>query len=232
MLETIPKMHLFQQSGEIDADSYFVVPNLQYRYQKEFLEHFGIDEKRIIDEQSVHHIQADWLYVTSHVKYFDHHPRWSVDFLVRNVVRNSQKPGRRIYISRGDARGKRRAENEEQMEEMLKRHGFESVQLSPLSIYGKAEVFNSASIIVAVHGGGLANLVFCQPGTQVLEIFPDQYVRHAYYDICDKRSVRYHYLLFPSSGDATNAIDGQKLGLTIDVEKVESKVLSLIREAS
>ena len=180
----------------------------------------------------MHHIQADWLYTTSHIKFFDHHPRWSCDFLYRNIVRNSQKPARRIYISRGDARGKRHVENEQQMEEMLIRHGFESVQLSPLSIYGKAEVFNSAKIIVAVHGGGLANLVFCQPGTQVLEIFPDQYVRHAYCDISGKQSLRYNYLLFPSIGEASNAIEGQKLGLTIDVEKVESKVLCLLRDAS
>lgn len=228
MLESVPKMYLFQQSGELDRDSYFVVPSQHTPYHKEFLQHFGIDDNHIIDEQSIHHIQADWLYVTSHIKYFDHHPRWSIDFLYRNIVRNPQKPSRRIYVSRGDAGGKRRIENGQQLEAMLIRHGFESVQLSKLSIYGKAEVFNAASIIVAVHGGGLANLVYCEPGTQVLEIFPDQYVRHAYSDIVDKRSAHYHYLLFPSIGQATDAIQGQELGLIIDVDKVETKIKSLI----
>jgi capsular polysaccharide biosynthesis protein len=228
MLETVPKMYLFQKSGELDSNSYFIVPNKQLRYQREFLQHFGIDDDHIIDEESIHHVQADWLYLTSHIKYFDHHPRWSCDFLYDSMVRNSTRPHRRIFISRGDAHGKRVAENEKQLEEMLRRYGFESLQLSQFSIYEQAEVFNSASIIVAVHGGGLSNLVFCQPGTEVIEIFPDQYVPHIYYDIADKRCLRYHYLLFPSTGKATDAIGGQEVGLVVDVARVESKVMSLL----
>ncbi|HTF21104.1 MAG TPA: glycosyltransferase family 61 protein [Chryseolinea sp.] len=231
MLETIPKMYLFQQSGELDKDSRFIIPNQHFRYQKEFLKHFGIDEQHIIDEEQVHHIQADWLYVTSHVKYFDHHPAWSCNFLYKSIVQRQEKaPSRRIYISRGDAAKNRPVVNEPQLIEVLGRHGFESVQLSRLSIYEKAQVFNSASIIVGVHGGGLANLVYCESGTKVLEIFPDGYVRHAYYDIADKRLLRYSYLLLPTIGEAVDALQGQKLGLVIDVEKVESKILSMLED--
>lgn len=230
MLETVPKMHLFLQSGEIDKDSYFVIPNQRMQYQKEFLKHFGIDASRIIDEEEIHHVEADWLYVSSHIKYYDHHPKWSCDFLCNTVVPVPIKnPNRLIYISRGDASRNRRVENEPQLEAALSELGFESVQLSPLTIYEKAHVFNSASIIVAVHGGGLANLVYCQPGTKVLEIFPDQYVRHAYYDIADKRGLQYDYMLLPASGEAQDALQGQKLGVALDVEKVMAKVVSILQ---
>ncbi|MEJ1236603.1 glycosyltransferase family 61 protein [Chryseolinea sp. T2] len=229
MLETVPKMHLFQQSGEMDKDSYFIVPNQRMQYQREFLNHFGIDEKHIIDEEKIHHIQADWLYVSSHVKYYDHHPAWSVDFLYRTIVLNPIKePKKRIYISRGDAKNKRPVGNEAELEKMLLRLGFESVQLSPMSIYEKAAVINSASILVAVHGGGLANLVYCEPGTKVLEIFPDKYVCHAYHDISNKRALQHNYLLFPSIGEATDALNGQNLGLIVDVDVVESTILSML----
>jgi hypothetical protein len=229
MLETIPKMHLFQRSGEIDRDSYFFIPNQQIGYQKEFLKHFGIDQEHIIDEESIHHIQADWLYVTSHVKYYDHHPAWSCDFLYRNIVLKPEKtPKKRIYISRGDAGKNRPVINEPELIAMLDRYGFESVELTPLSIYEKAKVFNSASILVGVHGGGLANLVYCEPRTNILEIFPDQYVCHAYHDIANKRSLVYNYLLLPSTGTATDAIHGQKLGVIADIDKIERKVVSMI----
>jgi hypothetical protein len=81
LTEAIPKMYLFQQSGLLDHNSHFIIPSQQFSYHQEYLKYFGIGKDRIIDEQSVHHIQADWLYVTSHVKYFDHHPNWSLDFL-------------------------------------------------------------------------------------------------------------------------------------------------------
>lgn len=229
MLETVPKMHLFLQSGEIDKDSYFIVPNQRMQYQKEFLKHFGIDANRIIDEEEIHHVQADWLYVSSHIKYYDHHPKWSCDFLYNTIVPVPAKdPHRLIYISRGDARKNRRVENEAELEAALKKLGFESVQLSPLTIYEKAHVFNSARLIVAVHGGGLANLVYCQPGTKVLEIFPEQYVRHAYYDISDKRGLQYAYMLLPALGQAHDALQGQRLGLALDVEKVVATVVGIL----
>jgi hypothetical protein len=229
MLETIPKMYLYQQSGEIDKDSYFIVPNRRIRYQQEFLKHFGIDDAHVIDEEEIHHIQADWLFVSSHIKQFDHHPAWSCDFLYRSIVLKPEKaPQKRIYISRGDAGKTRPVVNEPQLIEMLSRYGFESVQLSPLSIYEKAAVFNSAAILIGVHGGGLANLVYCEPGTKILEIFPDRYVRHAYNDIADKRSLQYDYILFPTIGDATDALLGQKLGLIIDVDEVEARIRTIL----
>jgi hypothetical protein len=229
MLETIPKMYLFQQSGELDKDSYFIVPSRHTRYQQEFLKHFGIDDQHVIDEEEIHHIQADWLFVTSHIKQFDHHPLWSCDFLYRSIVLKPEKtPHKRIYISRGDAGKNRPVVNEPQLMEMLARYGFESVQLSRLNIYEKAAMFNSAAILVGVHGGGFANLVYCEPGTRILEIFPDQYVRHAYHDIADKRSMLYDYMLFPAIGNAGNAILGQRLGVVIDVDQVEAKIRTML----
>jgi capsular polysaccharide biosynthesis protein len=229
LTEAIPKMYLFQQSGLLDHNSHFIIPSQQFSYHQEYLKYFGIGKDRIIDEQSVHHIQADWLYVTSHVKYFDHHPNWSLDFLYKSTVLQPQKkPTKRIYISRADAGRNRPVHNEADFEMMLSKHGFESVQLTKLTVFEKAAVFNSANIVVGVHGGGLVNLVFCEPGTTVLEIFPDKYVRHAYYDIADKRSLRYEYMLLPTIGDATDALRGQTLGLVIDVEKVEAKIAGIL----
>ena len=40
------------------------------------------------------------------------------------------------------------------------------VQLAP---YDQARLFHEASFIISPHGGALANLIFCRPGTQVIE---------------------------------------------------------------
>jgi hypothetical protein len=74
----------------------------------------------------------------------------------------------RIYISRSKSR--RSLPQESELEEMLKSNGFRIVHLEEMGILEQIRLFNKATLIVAPHGAGLANLVFCQPETQIVEI--------------------------------------------------------------
>ena len=65
VFDSIAKLYLLKQSGLFDQVDHFLVPNYQYQYIKEYLEHFGIDESKIIDAEEVHHIEADYLMVSS-----------------------------------------------------------------------------------------------------------------------------------------------------------------------
>jgi capsular polysaccharide biosynthesis protein len=51
--------------------------------------------------------------------------------------------------------------------------GFESVLTERLSVHEQVEMFSQASVLVAPHGAGLANMVFARPGLTVLEIQPE-----------------------------------------------------------
>ena len=66
---------------------------------------------------------------------------------------------KRIYISRSNARHGKLL-NEEGVLDLLKPYGFEVYHLESLSMAKQAELFHTASIIVAPHGAGLANLIF------------------------------------------------------------------------
>jgi capsular polysaccharide biosynthesis protein len=75
----------------------------------------------------------------------------------------------KIYISRSNA-SIRRIINEEEIIEILKSYGFVILHLEDLDPSRQAHLFYHANIIVAPHGSGLANLIFAQAGTQVIEI--------------------------------------------------------------
>ncbi len=94
--------------------------------------------------------------------------------------------GKRIYISRNDAR-LRRVLNEKRFWPRLELQGFERAVLGDLPIAQQVALFKSAEIVVAPHGAGLAHIAWCKPGTKIVEFFPSPdgprgRVRNATYD--------------------------------------------------
>lgn len=80
--------------------------------------------------------------------------------------------GRRLFISRADAAPhRRRIRDEERLfQDALKPLGFERVVLGYLNAEETVELFGRASVVVAAHGAGLTNIVFCKPGALVVEL--------------------------------------------------------------
>lgn len=87
---------------------------------------------------------------------------------------HAAKPSNKIYISREDAPG-RKVVNEAEFFPALERHGYKKVSLSGLSLEEQVYLFANASHIIGIHGAGLANLVYCECNTKVLELFPDDF---------------------------------------------------------
>jgi len=83
----------------------------------------------------------------------------------------TSEPGRKIYISRRGA-PKRSVENEKELEDTLEKIGFEIVRLDRLSFYKQIELMSQASVIVAMHGAGLSNMIWARKPCRIVEVFP------------------------------------------------------------
>jgi hypothetical protein len=81
----------------------------------------------------------------------------------------------KVYISRKDT-DKRRMLNEEHLESILREKGYEIVSLSGKSFSEQVSIFKAAEKIVAPHGAGLSNLVFCASGTEIVEMTNHTYI--------------------------------------------------------
>ena len=81
------------------------------------------------------------------------------------------RPWRRLYLRRADD-DRRPILNRRELEALLLDHGYEILDLEGLSVKAQAAHLAEASHVVAAHGAGLANLVFCAPGTRVIELLP------------------------------------------------------------
>jgi len=97
----------------------------------------------------------------------------------------------RIYIKR---RHNRSVANTDLVEAVLAAQGFVVVYPEDLTLAEQIAVFAGARFVVAPRGAGLANLLFCQPGTRVLEISPNTEFRPYFWWIAEKLGLVYGVL--------------------------------------
>lgn len=93
-----------------------------------------------------------------------------INNLYRNIFYDDDlNATRKIFISRKDA-SSRTIINENELINFLKDNDFEIINLSKKKFIDQIKIFNSARLIVAMHGAGLTNLLFCKSNTKVIEI--------------------------------------------------------------
>lgn len=92
------------------------------------------------------------------------------------------EPGYPIFVSRNDSADQRVA-NSKELESRLIEIGFRSITLAGMSLKEQVKLFAQATHVVGLHGAGLTNLIYCQAGTQFVEILPDDYLAEFYADI-------------------------------------------------
>ena len=201
MIDVLPRIGLLRASGlELDRIDGFAINSLSAPFQRETLDILGIPADKCIESDRHPHIQAQQLVVPSFPGYLDWVPRGTIEFLRQTFLgdRDLSLPkdggSRRIYISRAKAQY-RQLLNEAEAIALLETFGFESVCLEDLSVIAQAQLFASAEAIVAPHGGGLTNLVFCQPNTTVVELFSPNYVRTDYWMISQQLQLQHYYIL-------------------------------------
>lgn len=103
-------------------------------------------------------------------------------------------PGaRRLFLTRPPGNG-RSFTNYEEVIAVVRAHGFEIIDPGRHGFAEQARMLGEAAVVAGPHGAALTNLLFCAPGTKVLEIFPQDSgtlpfamlsaVRNLHYEAC------------------------------------------------
>jgi capsular polysaccharide biosynthesis protein len=144
-----------------------------------------------------------------------------VDFLRNTFLskesRDLKSSGRRLYISRGLA-GYRRVLNEDEVVNFLKKRGFEVAAMETMSVPEQALVMASCSVVVAPHGGGMSNLIFCSPRTKIVEIYSPELVATYFWKLSNQLNLDYYYMLGKGSPATLDADYPQSWDARADIE--------------
>jgi len=134
-----------------------------------------------------------------------------------------EKPHRRIYISRAKAQ-RRKLLNEKDIWPILEKLGFELVFMEEMSFPAQIEAMQQAEIVVAIRGAAITNVLFCQPGTHVVEIADLSFPNPNFYALAS--AMGHHYWILNAEG--VGDVPPLEKDLRIDPSIVSATVLKAL----
>lgn len=204
---TMPLLRCYAELAPTARPDYFYVGDAALNgFQKETLARAGIAADRIVTRPC----RADRLLAAIKIHRRQHGTRFrdraGHDF-VRALFATEphSRPPRRYYIERGKVRHRPFA-GEAALAEFLRGYGFEAVGMNGRSVAEQAALFAGASAIVAPHGAALTNLIFAEPRTKVIEIFPPGYQEPSYFTAATHGDLAYHYMIGNENGADTDKL--------------------------
>ncbi len=227
MVDILPKFHLLEKVG-ITPD-WYVINGSGKKFQKFTLKKLGIPEEKIIWTHKNLHLKAEKIILPKIPGFTGHDPKWAIDYLRENFLDSSKTVNtpERIYISRNKAFSRRFVNNEE-VEKILKKYGFEEIAIENYDVCEQAAIFNKAKAIFASHGGGLTNLVFSYTGMKVIEICSPLMPIPCYQAIANMQNLEYYHIMAePQKGKLKkNGVKYTDQDIILDIEVLE-KTLQL-----
>ncbi len=125
---------------------------------------------------------------------------------------------RKLYVARSDT-SLRPLVNEPALIEMLTGRGFEVLTLRSMTVADQIRAFAEATHVVAPHGAGCANVIFCPRGSLFLELHVDSYVQWSMRRTASVVPLRYGCVLGHEVAPWQDAPD-QVGGWTVDLARV------------
>ena len=198
LLDLVPRVlllkHAAQNFSNYDA---LLLNGSQANYEREILAALGVPPEKVRYVDSRERFQIASAVIPS--MDINVIAPWKVCGLRDLPFFGKQNQHRRIYLSRARA-AVRRIANENEISEVMRHRNFEIVEPENLSWREQANLFAGASVIVAPHGAALANIVFCQLGTRVVEISTRAGYRDWYWQLAAVAGLSYEVLEAQRSG--------------------------------
>ncbi|RUM94933.1 MAG: hypothetical protein DSZ28_00620 [Thiothrix sp.] len=226
MLDVIPRLEQIEKLYPLKEIDTLILPGKEISFKTESLEELGFDRTKLIFVTSqLAHIQASRMLFATPPRSHDRLliPEWLMQFHRKNFLNSPSKTkthyAKKIYISRKDS-ALRALDNESELLQSLEKRGYKEIIFSNHSYQERIKIANHADEIISMSGAGLTFLLFCKPGTKILEIFPRRFVHYVNYNIAIKLNLIYRYIIFGNEGIQESAGNAQRGSVVVDIQKI------------
>jgi capsular polysaccharide biosynthesis protein len=126
-----------------------------------------------------------------------------------------------VYVRSSDTTG-RPLRNEAEVIALMRARGIENLVVGSMSMEEQIARFQAARLVVGAHGATLANVVFCEPGAVLYELFPEHWVFPSNNILAQQNDLHYWADAFPSN--ETSALLGNRVPWTVDLAALECRL--------
>ncbi|GAB3947425.1 hypothetical protein GCM10028805_19660 [Spirosoma harenae] len=214
------------------SDTEFITSIVSYplfntSYEQEFLALIGLSSERIIDSR-VQAVRAERIILGNNGHWF--YPNIADILSLRKHIESQlkfeRKTRNRIYISRS---GRRCLANEQELRSLLDKYHFVYIEDRPRSIAEQVDIYKNASFIIGPHGASFTNIIWCEPDTQLLELFSPNYVSVHFRYLAAIMQMR--YAAYYQGNPKENQFAALEENIYVSVPELEKYLIGLLATA-
>lgn len=227
--DIVPKIYLIKKNIKSNIDFYYV--SKPQKWQIKIYKILGITEKKLINSLKYKHIFADEILSIDHPWYHKGNfqdqvkkvPKWVV-FVNRKIfLKNAKKfkSSTKIFLDRSKSKFNHcQIFNQNAIDDWIKRNYIKTYKPEKISLENQIYLFKNASIILGAHGAAFTNIIFCKPGTKIIEIIPSNHPSRK----CERISkiLKFKYFRITTKSDNTD----KNFPYRIHLEKKHFKKIS------
>lgn len=152
-------------------------PLTHTNYERDILALFGFEAERVFDSRHVN-VQFQTCIFGSNDSWFYANKqdidafRQLLNLHFAQQLKAQERQHNRIYVRRA---GRRRILNEEALIALLQHYGLQIIDDVPRTLLEQVLIYHHAAFVIGPHGAAFTNILWCQPGTHLFELFPNTY---------------------------------------------------------
>jgi hypothetical protein len=196
MIDILPRLLLVDQADDLRAVP-ILVPEAAPSFVRQSLALTGYLDRVLFLKRGVYRVRrAHFLSRLTDVP--DVSPL-GIEWLNRKVPRSNVRGGKRLYVSRADAK-MRFVANDKEVEKVMHEFGFETLVPSVHSLEEQIRRFREAKVVVGAHGAAFALLAFVDPGSTFIEMVDSAFFNRCFYRMAGVKRLQYGFVLGQTEG--------------------------------
>ncbi|MGB7315541.1 MAG: glycosyltransferase family 61 protein [Nodosilinea sp.] len=196
-------------------------PALYTQFESEYLSKLGISRNTLVDTRSETRVTADCVILSNNQSCLGRVSPTNLSLLrQRFMPPEPVTPKRKLLLLRKHTR---RLVNQAEVVDLVRQYDFEIISDTYRTVDEQIQLFRQATVIIAPHGAALANLVWCSPGTQVVEFLNGNYSPPFFCYLCRLLDLRYDCLVDYTKGHLSHVMHKTD-NVRVDIELLKKKM--------
>jgi hypothetical protein len=234
IFDILPKIYLLKSELDLNSFDFFYL-NEPKNWQIKILNELDIPKKKLLSSKKNKHILADEVYAVDPPWYnnglvqynLNKIPKWIVHCNRKQFLNENKKTySKKIFLDRSSSHYNHcQIKNMTEIINFVSKKNFKIYRPENLSFKKQIYLFNNSSVIFGAHGASFTNIIFCKPGTNIIELIPSDHPNK----MCERisRILNLKYFRIKTKVDNTDPNYPFKINLEKKHFNLINKILSI-----